>query len=186
MINKHITFFPNKIFKKYNFLDLTFGFGGYNYSYKYVKKIVSFEKEYYSIFLSRKKYKKNFFIFYLKIKNIIFLLKRFNFKNFNILIYDKGFNSCEIKKNFYFLIKKNYKKNQYKIGKNLFFIFNFIIKFLKKNFLIIINIFNIYEYFKIIFFLKKINIKFKILKMNNFEISLNNSIKNSKMFIIYV
>ncbi|WMC19918.1 MAG: hypothetical protein NVS86_00305 [Candidatus Carsonella ruddii] len=185
MINKHITFLPNKINKKLFFLDLTFGLGGYLYNkYNY---LIAIDKNLFSIFLSRKKYKKNFFIFKLKIKKKFFLLKRFKFNNINVLIYDQGFNSCEIKNNYYKLNLKLYVKKKTIINNNYYHIFNNLIIFYNKKFFFIFNIFDNYNLKKTVFFLKKIKIfKFKIIRLNFFEISLNNSFKNSKMIIIYV
>ncbi|AFP84093.1 putative S-adenosyl-methyltransferase MraW [Candidatus Carsonella ruddii HT isolate Thao2000] len=185
MINKHTSFLPNKFKKKIFFLDLTFGLGGYILQNIY-HKLIAIDRNYYSIFLSRKKYKKNFFIFNIKIKKIFYLLKRFNFININIIIYDQGFNSCEIKNFFYKFKKKHYIKKKNFINKNFLSIFNKIIYFVNKNFFFIINTFNYYDFKKNYLFIKKINLKIKIVKLNSFEISLNNSFKNSKMLIIYV
>ncbi|BFI90874.1 hypothetical protein [Candidatus Carsonella ruddii] len=186
MINKHITFLPNKINKKMFFLDLTFGLGGYNLSYNF-NLLVAIDKNFFSIFLSRKKYKKNFFIFKTTIKKKFFLLKRFNFNNINVLIYDQGFSSCEIKDKYYKLNLKFYLKEKKKFNDNFFYIFNNLIFFLNKKFFFIFNIFDNYNLKKTFFFLKKLKIfKFKLIKLNSFEVSLNNSFKNSKMIILYV
>ncbi|AFP83909.1 S-adenosyl-methyltransferase MraW [Candidatus Carsonella ruddii] len=186
MINKHITFLPNKLNKKMFFLDLTFGLGGYILSKNFFK-LIAIDKNLFSIYLSRNKYKKNFFIFNIKIKKIFFILKRFNIFNINVLIYDQGFNSCEIK-NFFYKLKINYyKEKKFLINKNFLFIFNKLIYFFKKNFFFIINIFDNYNLKKFFLFIKIINkFKIKIIKLNFFEISLNNSFKNSKMIIVYV
>ncbi|MBY0585485.1 hypothetical protein K5B08_01160, partial [Candidatus Carsonella ruddii] len=88
MINKHITFLPNKFKKKINCLDLTFGFGGYNLIYN-LNNLISIDKNFSSIIISRKIFKKKFFIFNIKIKKIFFLLKRFKFQKNNLLIYDQ-------------------------------------------------------------------------------------------------
>ncbi|WP_433927747.1 hypothetical protein [Candidatus Carsonella ruddii] len=186
MINKHITFFPNKFKKKINCLDLTFGFGGYSLIYN-LYNLISIDKNFSSILISRKIFKRNFFIFKTKIKNLYFILKRFNFIKSNLLLYDQGFNSCEIKNTYYKFNKINYIIKKNNINKNLYFIFYKILFFLKKNFFLIFNTFNFYDYNKIIFFLKKTKIfKYKIFKLNFFEKSLNNSFKNSLMIIIYV
>ncbi|XZR52645.1 MAG: hypothetical protein ACM3Q7_00300 [Candidatus Carsonella ruddii] len=186
MINKHITFLPNKLNKKLFFLDLTFGLGGYNLNYNFIN-LIAIDKNLSSIFLSRKKYKKNFFIFKIKIKKKFFLLKRFKFNNINVLIYDQGFNSCEIKSNYYKLNFKSYLNKKNIISNNFYNIFNNLIIFFNKLFFFVFNIFDNYNLKKIFFFLKKIKIfKFKLIKLNFFEISLNNSFKNSKMVILYV
>ncbi|WMC19320.1 MAG: hypothetical protein NVS84_00310 [Candidatus Carsonella ruddii] len=186
MINKHITFFPNKLNKKLFFLDLTFGLGGYNL-YNDFFFLIAIDKNISSIFLSRKRYKKNFFIFNIIIKKKKFLLKRFKFYNINVLIYDQGFNSCEIKNIFYKLNFKFYLIKKTILNNNFFNIFNNLINFFYKKFFFIFNIFDKYNFKKTFFFLKKVKIfKFKLIKLNFFEISLNNSFKNSKMIILYV
>ncbi|UNB92128.1 hypothetical protein G3R23_00310 [Candidatus Carsonella ruddii] len=186
MINKHITFFPNKIKRKINCLDLTFGNGGYHSNYNY-NFLISLDKNYISIKISKKKFKKKFYIFKVKIKKIYFLLKRFNFNKINIFIYDQGFNTCHIKTYFYKLSKKKYNIEKKKTNSNLNSIFKNQLFICEKNFFIIYNVFDYYEFLKLIFFLKKIKkFKIKLLKMNNFEKSLNNGVKKSCMFIIYV
>ncbi|AQU89477.1 hypothetical protein [Candidatus Carsonella ruddii] len=186
MINKHITFFPNK-FKKYiKCIDLTFGFGGYNFIYN-IYNLITIDKNLSSIIISRNIFKKNFFIFNIKIKNFYNLLKRFKFKKSNLLIYDQGFNSCEIKNNFYYLKKNKYYFEKNKINNNLYFIFNKIIFYLEKKFFLAFMVFNFYDYNKIILFIKKIKIfKIKIFKLNLFEKSLNNGLKQSLLIILYV
>ncbi|XZR53056.1 MAG: hypothetical protein ACM3Q5_00310 [Candidatus Carsonella ruddii] len=186
MINKHISFLPNKLNQKLFFLDLTFGLGGYNLYYNYFY-LIAIDKNLSSVFLSRKKYKKNFFIFKTIIKKKVFLLKRFKFNNINVLIYDQGFNSCEIKSNYYKLSLNFYLKKKNILNNNFYCIFNNLINFLNKKFFFVFNIFDNYNLKKIFFFLKKIKkFKFKLIKLNFFEISLNNSFKNSKMIILYV
>ncbi|WGS66725.1 hypothetical protein MEJ65_00310 [Candidatus Carsonella ruddii] len=186
MINKHITFLPNKLNKKLFFLDLTFGLGGYNLYYNFFF-LIAIDKNLSSILLSRKKYKKNFFIFKTTIKKKFFLIKRFKFNNINVLIYDQGFNSCEIKNNYYKLNFKTYLNKKIMLNNNFYCIFNNLINFFNKRFFFIFNVFDNYNLKKIFFFLKKIKIfKFKLIKLNFFEISLNNSFKNSKMIILYV
>ncbi|ATX33485.1 hypothetical protein CUN91_00775 [Candidatus Carsonella ruddii] len=186
MINKHITFFANKFNKNIKCIDLTFGFGGYNFIYN-IYNLISIDKNLSSILISRKIFKKNFFIFNIKIKNFFFILKKFNFKKSNLLIYDQGFNSCEIKNFFYYFKKKKYNFEKNKINNNLYFIFYKIILYLEKKFFIALSVFNFYDYYKTILFIKKIKIfKFKIFKLNLFEKSLNNGIKNSIFIILYV
>ncbi|AGS06548.1 S-adenosyl methyltransferase [Candidatus Carsonella ruddii] len=186
MINKHITLLPNKFKKNINCVDLTFGFGGYNVLNNY-KLLISIDKNLYSKFVSKKNYNKNFFIFITKIKNVKNILKRFKFNKINLLIYDQGFNSCEIKNFFFFLDKKKYLLKKHIINNNLKYIFNNLICYCSKNLLFVINTFNIYEQTKIYLFLKKIKkFNLKKIKINFFEISLNNGFKKSLMNFIYV
>lgn len=187
MINKHITLLPNKFKKNINCVDLTFGFGGYNASLNNYKLLVSIDKNLYSKFVSKKKYNKNFFIFTIKIKNVKNILKRFKFNKINLLIYDQGFNSCEIKNFFYFFKKKKYLLKKNIINNNLKYVFNDLICYFSRKLLFIINTFSIYEQIKIVLFLKKIKkFNLKKIKMNFFEISLNNGFKKSLMNFVYV
>ncbi|AFP84274.1 16S rRNA (cytosine(1402)-N(4))-methyltransferase [Candidatus Carsonella ruddii] len=192
MKNKHITILPNKfLYKKKYLLDLTFGCGGYTKNLLNTFNfniIYSFDLSQVSYLISNKLYNKSFFFFKLKIKNIGKIIKRFNLLKIDFIIYDQGFNSFEIKNFYYNFKKKKYFKKKIIINiLNLKYIFFEIINFFKKKFKLLILIFNLYEYYKIILFLKKIKkFKFKIIKPNKFEISLNNSIKNSLIYLIYV
>ncbi|MFI4870108.1 MAG: hypothetical protein ACH6QM_00575 [Candidatus Carsonella ruddii] len=185
MINKHISLFSNKLNKNINYLDLTFGNGGYVYNnFNY---LISIDINYQSYFIIKKKFKKNFFIFNIKIKHVFFILKRFNFNKINLTLYDQGFNTCNVKNYFYKLCKKKYTFFKKKINNNFKIIFNKQLIIFKKKFIIIYNCFNYYDFLKLIFFLKKIKkFKTKLIKMNKFELSINNNNKNFLMLIIYV
>ncbi|BAF35078.1 hypothetical protein CRP_047 [Candidatus Carsonella ruddii PV] len=192
MKNKHTTILPNRLlYKKEYLLDFTFGCGGYikNLILKQKFKIIyTIDVSQISYLISNKIYNKFFFFFRLKIKNINKIFKRFNLINVDFIIYDQGINSYEIKNFYYKLNKKKYLENKVKLNVlNLKFIFFKIIKYFKKKFKLLILTFSLYEHYKIILFLKKIKkIKIKIFKPNKFEISLNNSIKNVLIHLIYV
>ncbi|AFP83529.1 16S rRNA (cytosine(1402)-N(4))-methyltransferase [Candidatus Carsonella ruddii] len=191
MKNKHLSILPNIFFKKIKyFYDLTFGCGGY--SINFIKKNKNIKCICLDLKLSSKKilnflFNKNYIFFLQKIKNFLKILLRFNIKKANLIIYDQGYSTCQIKNKLY-----NYKKNIYKIkkyilNKNLKNIFFDIIFFFNKKFIMIYLTFNIYEYYKLLLFLKKIKkICLKKINSNFFEKSINKGCFFSNINILFI
>ncbi|AFP83719.1 putative S-adenosyl-methyltransferase MraW [Candidatus Carsonella ruddii CS isolate Thao2000] len=191
MKNKHLSILPNIFFNKIKyFYDLTFGCGGY--SINFIKKNKNIKCICLDLKLSSKKilnllYNKNFIFFLQKIKNFYKILLRFNLKKANLIIYDQGYSTCQIKNKFYIYNKKIYKNNKNIINKNLKNIFFNIIYFFKKKFIMMYLTFNIYEYYKLLLFLKKVK-KFYLKKINSnyFEKSINKGCFLSKINILFL